>query len=276
MTRPGLPLLLVGIIVRLGPSAHAQENGPPSKGDAPAPVHRFFTRPVDYWQQGLTFESDKKPPAKESGPDASRSARPAGASDWSQAVRQPDGTLAYRELPRPLVEVLEDPNPEKIRAYFEWKLARTGKILRAAQAIKEYRSADPPPDAPGTDVDNLLKSSPPAEPSSPSRTLGGPKTPFTVTYFHRGGCPHCDHQDELLRGWLKDKPEGKLEVVEFGAKPELWRRYGVRGTPSLVIEDQASLRHVFLEGLAKDALLDQGLAQARLGPPEKMSPEENK
>jgi hypothetical protein len=286
MSRSRLPLYLVAMFIRLGQSALAQENDLAPKGDAALPIHRFFSRPVDYWQQGLTFEADKKPGPKESRHETARSPRPVGPSDWSQVVRQPDGTLAYRELPRPLVQVLEDPSPENIRAYFEWKLARTEKILRAAQAIKEYRGAlplpagdssdAPPPEAPSPNAGKLSQAPAKAEPSSTSRPMGGAKMPFTVTYFHRAGCSHCDHQDEVLAGWLKYRPEGKLEVVEFGARPELWRRFGVRGTPSLVIEDPVSHGSVFLEGLAQRAQLEQGLAQARLGLPEKMSGKDQK
>src|SRR5579863_9784243 len=72
-----------------------------------APVRRFFERPIDYWQRGLSYPEDPKlapqgsPPGK---PDPGRK-----PSEWGQIVKQSDGTVAYQELPRPLVDVLEDP-----------------------------------------------------------------------------------------------------------------------------------------------------------------------
>jgi hypothetical protein len=182
-------------------------------------------------------------------------------------VRQQDGTYAYHELPKALVDVLEDPSPERIRAYFEWKLGRTQKILRAAEAMKEYRSSlssresPEPPKVPSLPSPSA---SPAASPPLPQRSDRGVPAPevgqgFTVKYFHRAGCHPCDTQDAVLAGWLRGKHGATLQVVEFGIQPDLWRRYNVRGTPSLVIEDQASGRTIFLEGLTQEQALDDAL-----------------
>ncbi|HLY76247.1 MAG TPA: thioredoxin family protein [Planctomycetota bacterium] len=243
----------------------AQEKPVGEPHDAPPPVRRFFDRPIDYWQHGLITQDEKKPAS----PGCGSLSQPDGASkpapsDWGQLVKQPDGTMAYHELPRPLVEVLEDPTPEKIRAYFEWKLARTQKILRAAEAMKEYKSsltegsrpAGPvPAPAPGAPIPAEI--APPRTGPSPAGAPG--KVPFTVTYFHRTGCPHCDTQDAILGRWLKDKPEAKLVRVDFGEKPELWQKFQVRGTPSLVIEASGREKPVFLEGVSQEAELGQAL-----------------
>jgi hypothetical protein len=195
-------------------------------------------------------------------------------------VRQQDGSYATHELPRPLVDVLEDPSPDKIRAYFEWKLGRTQKILRAAEAMKEYRSARMPKHesagepveipADGRGAEAAAKILPPSAPD-PARAGPGPagsSEAFTVTYFHRAGCHHCETQDGVLLAWLKDKPQGQVETVEFGNKPELWRQFGVRGTPSLVIQSDASRKPVFLEGLSRETLLDDALRRSREPQPE--------
>ena len=200
--------------------------------------------------------------------------RKGGGSEWAQVVRQQDGSYAYHDLPRPLVDVLEDPSPEKIRAYFEWKLRRAEKILRAAEAMKEYRrSVGPPPgkgapeEEPGGEAfppDAAMAKGaekPPFASRQPSQGPAG--RAFTVTYFHRAGCHHCDTQDGVLAAWLKDKPEAKLVAIEFGSKPELWRQYNVRGTPSLVIEDQISRKAVFLEGLSREGVLEEALKRSR-------------
>jgi hypothetical protein len=249
--------------------ASAQEKDALRKDPA---ASRFFDRPIDYWQRGLALD----PPAGER-PRSERNdlqSRPA-ASQWGQFVRQPDGTLVYHELPRPLVELLEDPSPEKIRAYFEWKLARTQKILKAAEAIKEYRQASaeeaagvpvepsrPPPLEPG-----LPPRAEPPEPRGGRDPVGPAAGSVKLTYFHQAGCSHCERQDKILAGWLKEKPWASLEIVEFGAKPELWKEHRVRGTPSLLIESVGRRPAVFLEGLSEAPALDQALRKCLFGAP---------
>ncbi len=160
-------------------------------------------------------------------------------------------------------------------------MSRTEKIFRAAEAMKQWKSTLPggmgpeiPPSPAGdlprgaTEGDSHLN----AEPAQPAKEAA--RTAFTVTYFHRTGCPHCDTQDLVLAGWLKGQPEGKLVVVDFGDKPELWRQYRVRGTPSLVIEAKGSGRPVFLEGLSQETELKQALRESSLPPPKKTSGEE--
>lgn len=261
---PAAALCLLSLVLPL----EAQEQANMQVKESPAPVRRFFDRPIDYWQHGLSYEDVKKP---DSAPGAGKpGALPKGSpSDWGQLVKQADGTMAYHELPRQLIEVLEDPSPEKIRAYFEWKLARTQKILRAAEAMKEYKASQSEGPAPA-----LMPAAPPrvgdapAEPGilrkvpSPAPVASPGKVPFTVTYFHRSGCPHCDTQDAILGRWLKDKPEAKLMVVDFGEKPELWQRFRVRGTPSLVLEAVGSDNPVFLEGVSQESELGQALLQS--------------
>lgn len=254
----------------------AQESSGTGPKEPPPPVRRFFDHPIDYWQRGLAFEEEKKAaPEKDPRPGATPAVRKPPPSEWGQIVKQADGTSAYQELPRPLVEVLEDPSPEKIRAYFEWKLTRTQKILRAAQAMKEYRGelglATDPQSARAPEVGEKPKPGgtpppPPAPPPQPGPARETPRTPFTLTYFHRAGCSHCDTQDLILASWLKARPEGKLVLVDFGEKPELWQRYRVRGTPSLVLESEGSGRPVFLEGVTPERELEKALEECRVPP----------
>jgi hypothetical protein len=259
-------LLAVAIGLAPGRALEAQERGA-SSGPSPGP-RRFFDRPIDYWQRGLSFEeSEKNDPKSSAGKDA-KSASP--ASDWGQVVTLPDGTLGYHELPKPLVAVLEDPTPEKIRAYFEWRTNRTGKILRAAELMKEFKASEQAKSGKAGD-----SSAPPALPplkesvaadsagKAAEAAGGGAGRRFSVRYFHRQGCPHCDTQDSVLSEWLRGKPEAKLEVIEFGSSPELWRAYQVRGTPSIVLEDNGTKRHSFLEGLSRAEALDRALEAVR-------------
>jgi hypothetical protein len=269
-------LILVLELLLLDARAWAQEKPEGDKKDAPCAARRFFDRPIDYWQLGLAFPEEKKPAPKNVGLGQPVLPEKPAPSDWGQVIKQPDGSFAFHELPRALVDVLEDPSPQKIQAYLEWKLTRAQKILRAAQAMKEYRSSQPgaaeeaslpraddgePKRAPGADE------SPAAPRAVPAQE--GSRPSFTVTYFHRSGCPHCDSQDLVLKRWLADKPEGKLVVIDFGVQPELWQKYRVRGTPSMVIEAKSTGRPVFLEGLSQDVELTQALRESSLPLPKK-------
>jgi len=275
-----LKRLLAAVAVGLSAMSSGLEAQEKPAGDmkaGPPPVRRFFDRPIDYWQNGLLYEDERKPnaPASTVQPGGNPKAAP---SEWGQLVKQPDGTMAYHELPRQLIDVLEDPSPEKIRAYFEWKLARTQKIIRAAEAMKDYKtSLAGGPGAVKADVPHAPQAAVPGDAAPQQKTAptvpGAPavKVPFTVTYFHRGGCPHCDTQDAVLGRWLKDKPEAKILSVEFGEKPELWQRFQVRGTPSLVIEASGMGNPVFLEGVSQEAELAQALLASSTPPQKKTS-----
>ena len=251
-------LVAVAGIAAASNGASAQEKDA-SRRDLAA--SRFFDRPIDYWQRGLAIATTTGECPRSERNDSK--ARPA-PSEWGQIVRQQDGTLVYQELPRPLVELLEDPSPEKVRAYFEWRLSRTQKILRAAEAIRGFRQA-PPEESVGDSGDPgplpplPREAAPRAERPEPGGTkdqVGLAAATVKVTYFHRVGCSHCERQDRILAGWLKEKPWASVELVEFGAKPELWREHRVRGTPSLLIEKDGKRPGVFLEGLSEASDLD--------------------
>lgn len=264
------PTTMVAFIFCMAAGAQAQDHAELPRRERPEPTPRFFERPIDYWQRGIVFER----PAGDERNERTTAQRPPGstpASDWGQMVKGPDGSLTFHELPKPLVQVLENPSPENIRAYFQWRMSRAQKVLRAAELMKEYRSAaatkpgnvDSPPLAPflPTDVPPAPSGPPPVR--QPDALGGGPPRPFTLRYFHKQGCPHCDSQDVVLAEWLKDKPEGRLEVVEFGTSPDLWRTNQVRGTPSIVVEDGTSLKSTFLEGLSSREALSAALADCR-------------
>jgi len=247
---------LVGLLALI-PELAAQDNR-----EVAAPAPRFFDRPLDYWARGLSYST----PSPSAGGDGAltKSIQHSQRSDWTQVVRQPDGSYASYALPKPLVDVLEDPSVERIKAYFEWKLGRTWKILRAAEAMKEYRSGLTHGERPGTPP-----AAPSPSPANPVASMESTRTAraevpapevgqeFTVKYFHRAGCRPCDTQDTVLSGWLKKKPGATLEVLDFGNQPDLWRRYNIRGTPSLVIEDKPSGKAILLEGLSSEKVLEE-------------------
>ena len=274
MNSPVLAPLLLGMIVHLTGQLRAQEVVGAEAGAKTAPAGpRFFQNPIDYWQRGVSYEERDQQERKSASPPSGKVPLTVKRSDWGQVVTLPDGTLAYHELPKPLVAVLEDPSPDHIRAYFEWRLARTQKILRAAELMKEFRASEsakagggepapPLPPAVKEPEHALHPSGPTPAPAPSAASLGGP---FTVKYFHKQGCPHCDSQDVILAEWLRANPGGKLEVVEFGSNAELWRTFQVRGTPSLAIEFREGRKAVFLEGLSRSEALDRALAEVRLG-----------
>ena len=232
-------------------------------GGAPKPVRRFFDRPIDLWRTGLEFRSGSEK-AREDG----KAAPPPGGEDWGQIVRLPDGQMAYRELPKPLVRLLEDPSTEHVRAYFDWRLERARKILRAAERVKEYRESQAlgnygPVARSGTDA---------RVPERSIKTEGQDVAPMaqsppTVLYFHQAGCLHCDRQDRVLKTWLTDGALVKLEVVEGGTRPELWQKYRIRGTPSLAFLPPDGGAHVLVEGFADRDRLDGALQACRSSRP---------
>ena len=262
--------LILGLLLQAIPAS--------ADGASSSPAPRFFARPLDYWQHGLRYPE----PAPASVPNA-----PGTPGEWGQVVKLSDGSFSYQELPPALVRVLEQPTPEHIKAYFEWKLGRTRKILRAAELMKEYRTAlagsssglipeDPAAflkaalAAPGLASVAASDSPSPVSvpsaatlPSPPLPQSSNPARPFRVLYFRRDGCPPCTAQEPVLASWLGSKPEARLEKIAFGEQPELWRAHRVRGTPSLVLLDEETGQSVFREGLQDLAQLDTALAKAR-------------
>lgn len=53
----------------------------------------------------------------------------------------------------------------------------------------------------------------------------------------------------------------RLDVVEFGEKPELWKEHSIRGTPTTLIRHSATGRVVRVEGFADRARLERALAE---------------
>lgn len=238
--------------------AVAQDLGQAQGSEASAPVHRFFDRPVDLWRSGLELQN---------APEKVRGKERVG-DDWGQIVRLPDGQMAYRELPQPLVRLLEDPSPANVRAYFDWRLERTRKILLAAERVKEYRGSQAP-GRPGPLAQPAPAPLIPKPPPRAERQEGAPTAEAltSVLYFHEARCAHCDRQDRVLGPWISDQAAVKLEVVEGGTRPELWRKYRIRGTPSLVFLPASGGEHVLVEGFADQERLERALKECRNSEP---------
>ena len=61
----------------------------------------------------------------------------------------------------------------------------------------------------------------------------------------------------ILAEWLGRHPEADVHVIETAKKPEILRRLGIRGTPSLLVQNTKTGKTVLLEGLARRDRLDQ-------------------
>jgi thiol-disulfide isomerase/thioredoxin len=254
--------------------ARGEEPAVPPKPETPVPAGRFFDRPVDFWGMGSPAPASGRSPSGSPLPGGSSASPPNGLHPWGRQIQMTDGSTRTEDLPPLLVQVLEDPSPDNIRAYFEWRADRARKILRAAQKLAEYRQAlfpeveRPDHSAPQTDPgfpEPGAALGPLAPAPDPAGVPGGTH-PTLLLYFHRSGCSHCDTQDALLAQWLKERPEVTLQAIEFGTRPELWKAYQVRGTPSIVLVDRSGGASRFLEGVAGPTDLNRALASL-LGPP---------
>lgn len=281
----GLPLLAQERALLESP-CRPGENAPAGRD------HRFFERPIDFWGKGLPLE-----PPGESDPTGPEITGPGGTSgreprshDWVQFVQLPGGQMALYELPRPLVRVLEDPSESNIRAYLEWRKVRTDKILRAAERIRRYQEErsrgpekapeetgpgtkpSPRGDTDGASADSPLVPVPKAPRDGAPAAVAPPPHRFSIIYFRRSGCRWCDRQDEVLAEWMRAHPEARLEVVEHGTRPGIWIAYGVRGTPTLLMEDPKTGRTRLLEGFRERQDLEGALRALRAPAPSPSPP----
>lgn len=263
-------LFICALVHPGGPVSAQEADLAAQKENSTEGAPRFFRTPIDYWQRGIRYGEGASGEGKTIQQPRDERALPRPPSDWAEVVTLPDGSQAVHELPKPLVTVLEDPSPDNIRAYFQWRLTRADKILRALERMKAFRSSEA---GSGSGEEGSAFWSTPeikaaeglplsASTGRPVPSGETPPGPFTVQYFHKQGCPHCDRQDAILAEWLKANPSGTLEVVEFGSHPELWRAFGVRGTPSLALLGRKA---VFLEGVSNRESLDRALAEVRRG-----------
>ena len=56
-----------------------------------------------------------------------------------------------------------------------------------------------------------------------------------------------------------------MSIIEYPNSKELWKKYQVRGTPTIVLVNSTSGRSVKLEGLATGPQITAGLARLRQG-----------
>jgi glutaredoxin len=223
---------LVLLLALVPVMASAQEtSSEPAKG-------RYFGKPVDLWNAGLKLETPAPPPL--SNPEAAPGRVAIRENVWAQPVRTPDGSWLIYTPPKQVLDFLESPSEETARAYLAWKAEQGEKLRKAMLLLAQVRAHEPPGAA--------------AQPAPPG-------LPFKVTYFKKPSCPHCVTQDAVLASWLPRRPSGSLEVLLPGDRPELWKAYQVRGTPTLVIQAVGQGREEVLVGLQPEAALEASLSR---------------
>jgi glutaredoxin len=214
---------------------------------------RYFTRPIDLWNAGLSYDPAPRP-SGEAEPLPSRVA--VRESIWAQPIRTPDGSWMIYAPPKPVLNFLESPSEETAKAYLSWKQEQTDKLKKAMTLLARVREPGAAGPAPLAEV--------PAVPGGNKSLAHDP--PFRITYFKKPSCPHCVSQDAVLAQWQKRRPGGTVDIVLPGDRPELWKAYGVRGTPTLVVEVGIGSRDrkEILVGLQSEEALEAVLARLAL------------
>ncbi|HZL72250.1 MAG TPA: hypothetical protein VFC86_07310 [Planctomycetota bacterium] len=114
--------------------------------------------------------------------------------------------------PGPARDLLERPTPENARRYLEWQEERLARLQKALEVLEGVAG----------------------------KTSSGKE----AILFARDECPYSRAQEEALRGL-------PVKVVRHGESPELWSRYDVKATPTLIVNGRT------LVGLKDRALVER-------------------
>jgi len=144
--------------------------------------------------------------------------------------------------PKPILDFLESPSEGTAKAYVAWKAEQAQKLGRAMALLDQVK-------ANGSAL-------PKEEGSRKASEL--PAGPAILIYFKKPSCPHCVSQDAVLTEWLPKHPDLRLDVVLPEDRPELWKHYNVRGTPTIVLRQEEGKEEV-LVGLQTEPQLDMVL-----------------
>jgi hypothetical protein len=248
-------LLAVFLAGSFGRAALAQESG----GDPPAgtdgKVQNRLSAPIDFWGKG---SSNEKPKSAPSGAEVGPGRIQIRETVWAQPVRTPDGAWMLYVPPKPILDFLENPTEETAKAYMAWKSDQAQKIGRAMLLLGRLKEKDATRELGKGDAGE-------ASPEEPDGTAP------TLIYFKKPTCPHCVSQDAVLAQWLPKHAGIRLGVVLPEERPELWKAYGVRGTPTLVLRSGTGKEEV-LVGLKTEPELDAALKRIGAPSPEASRP----
>jgi hypothetical protein len=195
---------------------------------------------VDYWGERKQTPMVKK---SRSSPDV---------TVWAEPIRMPDGRFAVYVPPPQVLRFLDDPTPETARGYLEWQKERITKLRRAMEVLEATAEEDEARDGTGPPIMNAgepSNGSPSVKATSSESKLKAPLT--EMTYFRRDGCVFCDRQDPILEAVRSKRPDVAYRKVKPGESPELWAKYAVNVTPTVVIEIPGK-PPVVLRGLASE------------------------
>jgi hypothetical protein len=226
-----VPWLLAASFVGFFPAAYAQE----AVGERPAGraggIQSRLSAPIDFWGKGLSAEKPKvETLVSEVGPAKIQIRE----SVWAQPVQTPDGSWMLYVPPKPVLDFLENPTEGTAKAYLAWKGEQAEKLARAMALLGQVKAANTNP----AKVEVVPAEAGP-EGDQAARSV-------TLVYFKKPSCPHCISQDQVLTQWLPRHPEIRTEPVLPGERPELWKAYGVRGTPTLVLRSEAGKEEVLV------------------------------
>jgi len=145
-----------------------------------------------------------------------------------------------------------------LAAVLAWKKDQAEKLGRAMELLGRLKAAESA--APAKERPKM------ESPAADGR--------LTLLYFKKPSCPHCISQDGVLAAWLPNHPDIQIDIVLPGERPELWKQYGIRGTPTMVVRSPEG-REEILVGLHSEAQLGTALKRSRAPAPE-LSPSEEK
>ena len=195
---------------------------------------------VDYWG------------SKKEGPRVKKSGSPPGVSVWAEPIRMPDGRFSVYLPPPQVLRFLDDPTPETAKGYLEWQKERITKLRRAMEMLESTASAEDakesvvPPDA---EIRGPSEKTAPVKESTLIAKLKAPAT--ELIYFRREGCGYCDRQDPVLETVRSRLPDVRIQKVMWGGSPDLWSKYAVTVTPTVVIQTSGK-RPIVLRGFASE------------------------
>lgn len=248
--------LLVGMLLCYFRVAHAQE----PRSDQPAGVQAGtsgrLAAPIDFWGRGIPAEKPRSE-ILEVGPGKIKIRE----TVWAQPIQTPDGSWMLYVPPKPVLDFLENPTEGTAKAYLAWKSDQADKIARAMALLGRVKAANA----------NLPKPDPGPGEGRSDADLGTGSV--TLVYFKKPSCPHCISQDQVLAQWLPKHPSVRVDPVLPNERPELWKSYGIRGTPTLIVRSEAGKEGV-LVGLQSEAQLEAALGRLAQRSPEAPEREE--
>jgi len=168
----------------------------------------------------------------------------------AEPIRMPDGRFSVFLPALQVLRFLDDPTPETAKGYLEWQKERITKLRTAMEVLEATRTTEDAKDsvvASDAGIKGRSEETAPVKRPSVDAKL---KTPATeLFYFRRDGCTYCDRQEPILDALRSKRPEVEYRRVSLGDSPDLWSKYAVTVTPTIVIET-AGKRPIALRGLA--------------------------